>query len=333
LHFFVFWLVLSSLDCFSSYSTEENYSLSKSKDGVLGKGSFAKVYIGKRKRDDLPCAIKESDSSSKEVFDQEVAALKKLQNCSFVIDYLDSFSEDRKFYIVLELAETDLKKIIDYSWKKNHKFFPEDIESIFCQILCALCHFEELGIVHSDLKPANVLVMKDAYGVKVKVCDFGLVRNIGESRNGDDVGTLWYRSPEMALEVDIVTSKIDVWSLGCIVLEMYTLYPVFYGVKVSARENIDLSLAQFDFWSLKKDEYIIGICEINPRYEVIKDEIEYVDSPIHPYILTSLHSEGIDFMTSGLKSKKIDFNYLLYYMLQLDPDKRLAAKDLFNLLF
>jgi mitogen-activated protein kinase 1/3 len=74
-------------------------------------------------------------------------------------------------YIVLELVDSDLKKIIKSSMTLSIKH----IQKIVYNLLCALKYLHSADIIHRDIKPANVLVYEDC---TIKVCDFGLARSI-----------------------------------------------------------------------------------------------------------------------------------------------------------
>lgn len=82
------------------------------------------------------------------------------------------------------------------------------------------------GFFHRDLKPENLLATKDL----VKLADFGLAREIRSRPPFTDyVSTRWYRAPEVLLRSTAYNSPIDVFAVGCIMAELYTLRPLFAG--------------------------------------------------------------------------------------------------------
>ncbi|OBS78390.1 hypothetical protein A6R68_19216 [Neotoma lepida] len=83
------------------------------------------------------------------------------------------------------------------------------------------------GFFHRDLKPENLLCMGPEL---VKIADFGLAREIrSRPPYTDYVSTRWYRAPEVLLRSTNYSSPIDVWAVGCIMAEVYTLRPLFPG--------------------------------------------------------------------------------------------------------
>ena len=87
--------------------------------------------------------------------------------------------------------------------------------------------FRLAGYFHRDLKPENLLCSGPEC---VKIADFGLAR---ETRSRppytDYVSTRWYRAPEVLLRSTNYNSPIDIWAMGCIMAELYTLRPLFPG--------------------------------------------------------------------------------------------------------
>ena len=88
------------------------------------------------------------------------------------------------------------------------------------------CHINR--IIHRDLKPQNLLISKD---LKLKLADFGLSRmfNLPMGKMTHEIITLWYRPPEVLLGLEEYTTKVDSWSAGCIMAEMFLDKPLFAG--------------------------------------------------------------------------------------------------------
>lgn len=94
------------------------------------------------------------------------------------------------------------------------------------QIMQGLCYMHKMGFFHRDMKPENLLVTRDT----VKIADFGLAREIRSRPPFTDyVSTRWYRAPEVLLRDLRYNSPIDIWAMGAMMAELYTLRPLFPG--------------------------------------------------------------------------------------------------------
>jgi len=127
-------------------------------------------------------------------------------------------------YLVLEYMQSDLHRVI-YS---ENVLSDKHVAFIIYQILCGLKYMHSIGVYNRDLKPSNVLMNREC---RAKICDFGLARVVGED---DDqltqyVVTRWYRAPEVVLNERHYGPELDVWSVGCILAEMYYKNPLFPG--------------------------------------------------------------------------------------------------------
>ncbi|CAF3012775.1 unnamed protein product [Rotaria sp. Silwood2] len=112
--------------------------------------------------------------------------------------------------------------------KKRDRLFPEtNVRNVIFQLLQGLAYMHKLGFFHRDLKPENILCK----GVElIKIADFGLARELrSRPPYTDYVSTRWYRAPEVLLRSTSYTSPIDIWAVGCIAAELYTLRPLFPG--------------------------------------------------------------------------------------------------------
>ncbi|SCZ88521.1 BZ3500_MvSof-1268-A1-R1_Chr10-2g02987 [Microbotryum saponariae] len=97
------------------------------------------------------------------------------------------------------------------------------------QLLTGLAFVHRRGVLHRDLKGSNLLISKDG---ELKIADFGLARFYAQGRGNDytnRVITQWYKPPELLFGATIYGAEVDVWSAGCIFLELFARRPVFQG--------------------------------------------------------------------------------------------------------
>uniref|UniRef100_A0A673MDI1 mitogen-activated protein kinase n=1 Tax=Sinocyclocheilus rhinocerous TaxID=307959 RepID=A0A673MDI1_9TELE len=99
------------------------------------------------------------------------------------------------------------------------------IQFLVYQMLCGLKYIHGAGIIHRDLKPGNLAVNQDC---ELKILDFGLARHAEAEMTGYVV-TRWYRAPEVILNWMHYTQTVDIWSVGCIMGEMFNGKTLFKG--------------------------------------------------------------------------------------------------------
>jgi len=136
-------------------------------------------------------------------------------------------SDFDEIYIVMDLMETDLDRII----QSNQEINERHIQFFMYQILKAVAYIHSAGILHRDIKPSNVLINLDG---KIKLCDLGLAVKEHTGMN-TVVVTRWYRAPELLLtnprvyKVTQYSKPVDLWSVGCIMVELMAREPPFPG--------------------------------------------------------------------------------------------------------
>uniref|UniRef100_A0A5B7B8K3 Putative mitogen-activated protein kinase 9 n=2 Tax=Davidia involucrata TaxID=16924 RepID=A0A5B7B8K3_DAVIN len=126
-------------------------------------------------------------------------------------------------YIAMELMDTDLHQII----RSNQNLSEEHCQYFLYQILRGLKYIHSANVIHRDLKPSNLVLNANC---DLKICDFGLARPTSENEFMTEyVVTRWYRAPELLLNSSDYTAAIDVWSVGCIYMELMNRKPLFAG--------------------------------------------------------------------------------------------------------
>lgn len=153
---------------------------------------------------------------------REVKALQKLIHPN-IVKLKEVTMENHELFFIFEHMECNLYDVI----RERQVAFPEgDIRNFMVQILQGLAYMHNNGYFHRDLKPENLLVTN---GI-VKIADFGLAREVSSNPPYTDyVSTRWYRAPEVLLQSSVYTPAIDMWAVGAILAELFTLSPLFPG--------------------------------------------------------------------------------------------------------
>nr|AKP99752.1 mitogen-activated protein kinase 13 [Cucumis sativus] len=126
-------------------------------------------------------------------------------------------------YIVYELMDTDLHQII----RSSQALTDDHCQYFLYQLLRGLKYLHSANVLHRDLKPSNLLLNANC---DLKICDFGLARTTSETDFMTEyVVTRWYRAPELLLNTSEYTAAIDIWSVGCILMEILRREPLFPG--------------------------------------------------------------------------------------------------------
>ncbi|KAI5327294.1 PREDICTED: cyclin-dependent kinase [Prunus dulcis] len=201
----------------------ERYKLIKE----VGDGTFGSVWRAINKQTGEVVAIKKMKkryySWEECVSLREVKSLRRMNHLN-IVKLKEVIRESDILYFVFEYMEYNLYQLI----KDKEKLFPEaDIRNWCFQVFQGLAYMHQRGYFHRDLKPENLLVTKDV----IKIADFGLAREIdSQPPYTEYVSTRWYRAPEVLLQSYLYSSKVDMWAMGAIMAELFTLRPLFPGV-------------------------------------------------------------------------------------------------------
>ncbi|WOL07396.1 hypothetical protein Cni_G16137 [Canna indica] len=197
------------------------------KGKLIGRGTFGHVYVGFNSESGEMCAMKEvtlfmDDAKSKESakhLGQEISLLSRLRHPN-IVQYYGSEMIDDKLYIYLEyVSGGSIHRLL----QEYGQFGEPAIRSYTQQILSGLAYLHAKNTVHRDIKGANILV--DPYG-RVKLADFGMAKHItGQSCPLSFKGSPYWMAPEVIKNSNGCNLAVDIWSLGCTVLEMATSKP------------------------------------------------------------------------------------------------------------
>lgn len=206
---------------------------------VLGEGAVGIVFKAKHPQLEKLVAVKmiQRNELRPEVqarFEQEARAISKLDhpNIADVFDF--GLTERKQPYMVMEFVEgKTLQKLLH---EQDHLTFDQSI-GIFLQVCEGLSHAHELGIIHRDVKPANI-ILKEVAGTApvVKILDFGCakIRDLSTKQSpiltkvGEIVGSPPYMSPEQ-IQGQPMDQRSDIYSLGCTLYETLTGYVPHVG--------------------------------------------------------------------------------------------------------
>lgn len=206
---------------------------------VLGEGSYGKVYKTRRLNDNQIYAIKAIDLNKldyKEIEDavNEIRLMASVTS-PFIISFYEAFAvEDQKrLYIVTEYAKIgDLRHLIERRKLRNLPLQEEQIWQFLLEILEGLRILHSCGVVHRDLKSANILISAPDL---VKIGDLGIATVLHNHKTAfakemarTQIGTPLYIAPEVWKNRPY-DQKCDIWSLGVLLYEMMTFSFPFMG--------------------------------------------------------------------------------------------------------
>jgi len=193
---------------------------------VLGDGTYGSVLRAEAKSNNEVVAIKKMKQkfySWDECMKlREITSLRKLLHPN-IVKLKEVIRENDILHLVFEFMEANLYEFM----KSRVRMIPESkVRNITWQTMQAVHHMHKHGFFHRDMKPENILVS----GETIKLADFGLAREIrARPPFTDYVSTRWYRAPEVLLRSPVYNSPLDIWAVGCIMAELYTLRPLFPG--------------------------------------------------------------------------------------------------------
>lgn len=293
--------------------------------GLLGAGSYGTVCSAVDSTNGARMAIKKCMQLDQD--DRAVLALRELEVLSFVqhanvVSLVTVFptaasrtadprAAERlsEVYVAMPLLDTTLSTVL-----RSRQPLAESHRRYFAyQLVCGMHHLHTAGIIHADLKPANLLVNLDC---SLKIADFGLAQfSCGpEHKQLPYVVTAPYRAPELLVGNTSYGAGIDVWAAGCIVAELYTRSRRLFTYSESKQAMLT---------------EIAGVCGVIPedavQHEAGRDRLRRLArSGVSPSSLAEV-------LGAALPSDATDCAQLLDFlgrMLDVDPRTRATAAEL-----
>ena len=216
---------------------------------LIGEGSFGKVYLIKSKETGKEYALKEINIEEKKVdWKREIDILKTIDHPN-IISFKCAFKSKQNENIcgiITEYADNgDLSKLIKEKKKKNEYFKEELLLNWLIQLCLAIQTLHEEEIIHRNIKPSNIYLMKDN---SIKLGDFGIAKDISSFHHTKSIkGTPHYMAPEIIEKIKNENKnknkkydyKVDIWSLGVTFCHLMTLeYPFDSETESGLYKNI-----------------------------------------------------------------------------------------------
>ncbi|PWN40644.1 hypothetical protein IE81DRAFT_335186 [Ceraceosorus guamensis] len=193
----------------------------------LGRGAFGSVFRGLNWITGETVAIKQIQltniprSELGEIM-SEIDLLKNLKHPN-IVKYKGSEKTRDYLYIILEYCENGSLQHICKRFGK----FPEGLVGVYIsQVLAGLLYLHDQGVIHRDIKGANILTTKDG---SVKLADFGVATRTGAMSDYAVVGSPYWMAPEVIDQSGACTAS-DIWSLGCVVIELLEGKPPYHDL-------------------------------------------------------------------------------------------------------
>ncbi|TID16220.1 hypothetical protein CANINC_004218 [Pichia inconspicua] len=276
----------------------------------VGEGTYGKVYKAKNIITNELVALKKLRlEAEREGFpitsNREIGLLQSFDHQN-IVGLSEIMVEKNQVFMVFPYMNHDLSGILQQS---QIQISHGEKKNIFLQLLKGIDYLHTKRVIHRDIKGSNILI--DNQGI-LKITDFGLARkmkNINEKLISPNytnrVITLWYRPPEILLGSTDYGREVDIWGIGCILLELFTRKAIFQGTN-----EIDQLLKVYD---------VMGTITVDDWPDAYK-------LPWFEILRPNFKSESKFHEKFGNILSKECYN-LAVELLRMNPNKRITAKD------
>lgn len=238
----------------------------------VGEGTYGKVYKAQNEVTGESVAIKRLRlETEREGFPitamREIKLLQSFEHPN-IVGLLEMMVEYNQITMIFDYLNHDLTGLLtlpDLLLTEGHR------KMIFQQLMTGLDYLHKMRVIHRDIKGSNILLNSDGI---LKIADFGLARNMKVLRDGESpdytnrVITIWYRPPELLMGSTDYGREVDIWGVGCLLIELYTKLAIFQGA-----EEISQLYKIYEVMGTPSAESWPGI-ENLPWFEMLKPQIK-----------------------------------------------------------
>ncbi|XP_048190294.1 cyclin-dependent kinase-like 3 isoform X2 [Perognathus longimembris pacificus] len=275
--------------------------------GKVGEGSYGTVMKCKHKDTGQIVAIKifyeKPEKSVNKIATREIKFLKQFRHENLV-NLIEVFKQKRKIHLVFEFID---HTILDELQHYCHGLESKRLRKYLFQIIRAVDYLHNNNIIHRDIKPENILVSQSGI---TKLCDFGFARTLAGPGDiyTDYVATRWYRAPELVLKDTSYGKPVDIWALGCMIIEMATGNP-----HLPSSSDLDLL-----------HRIVLKVGNLTPHLQSIFAKSPIFDGVILPQVQHPQNARKKYPKLNGLLAD------MVHACLQIDPAERISSHDLLH---
>lgn len=214
-----------------------------------------------------------------------------------------------------------------------------NIQTIARDLLMALVAIHRIGVIHTDIKPENI-VQTNPFSVHVKLIDFGNSITLNNTYE-QYFQTRYYRAPETVLQLNIDT-KIDIWSLGCVLCELFLGLPILpamneYHLVSLIEQTIGPFPTNMVEQSVRRNAMFDTDYTVKSAQTISQEEPDMSFESFEPYFVYTqlrdiLENYPVDSSFNEERERleiqrRDQFINLVIQMLKIDPDDRLSAEE------
>ncbi|XP_050374413.1 uncharacterized protein LOC126791952 [Argentina anserina] len=307
-----------------------------------GKGVFSTVVraknlkVGNGEPEEVAIKIIRSNDTMYKAGMTELAILKKLvgqdpDNKRYCVRFLSSFKFRNHLCLVFESLHMNLRELLK-KFGRNIGLKLTAVRIYAKQLLIALKHLKNCGVLHCDIKPDNMLV-NEAKNV-LKLCDFGNAMFAGKNEVTPYLVSRFYRAPEIILGLPY-DHPLDIWSVGCCLFELYTGKVLFPGATNNDMLRYHMELkGPFPKKMLRKAAFTHQNFDQDLNFHATEDDP--VTKKVIKRVILNMKPKDIGLMIANSSGEDpdpkllADFKDLLDKMFVLDPEKRLTVSQGLN---